>query len=171
MEKLIEKGKLKTKWIIRRYRSADYDKYGINAKPFHPTLPPVSVIDGNLLLNEGIAVLIDLLTGESATAFSEANAYIGVGDSTTAAEATQTGLQAAVNKLWKGMETGYPTNASQKVTFRAVFDSAEANYAWQEFTVSNASDDTGDNLNRKVEDEGTKTVGQTWTVDVEITFS
>ncbi len=69
------------------------------------------------------------------------------------------------------MEATYPTNASQKVTFRAVFTSAEANYAWEEFTVSNAADDTGDNLNRKVSNQGTKASGQTWTVDVEITFS
>ena len=69
------------------------------------------------------------------------------------------------------MEATFPTNASQKVTFRAVFTSAEANYAWQEFTVTNTTDDTGDNLNRKVSDQGSKAAGQTWTVDLEITFS
>ena len=115
--------------------------------------------------------MIDLLIGAAATAFSNANAYIGVGDSSTAENATQTSLQAATNKLWKAMESGYPTNATQKVTFRAVFGSAEANYAWNEFTVTNASDDTGDNLNRKVSAQGTKTSGQTGTVDLEITFS
>ncbi len=115
--------------------------------------------------------MIDLLIGGSATPYSNANAYIGVGDSNTAENATQTGLQAATNKLWKAMEATYPTNASQKVTFRSVFGSAEANYAWNEFTVTNASDDTGDNLNRKVSAQGTKTAGQTWTVDLEITFS
>ena len=171
MEAIQEKGQIKRKWIIRRFRSEYYDKLGFKAKPFHPELPAISVIEGNLLLNEGITELIDLLIGAAATAFSNANAYIGVGDSSTAENATQTSLQAATNKLWKAMESGYPTNATQKVTFRAVFGSAEANYAWNEFTVTNASDDTGDNLNRKVSAQGTKTSGQTWTVDLEITFS
>lgn len=171
METIIEKAIAKTKWTIRRFRSEDFDKYGFNAKLHHPDLPPVSEIDGNLLLDEGITALINLLIGAAETAFSNANAYIGVGDSNTAESASQTGLQAATNKLWKGMETSYPTNASQKVTFRAVFGSSEANYDWNEFTVTNGSDDTGDNLNRKVSAQGTKASGQTWTVDVEITFS
>lgn len=171
METIIEKAIARTKWTVRRFRSEDFDKMGFAAEPFHAELPAVSIIEGNLLLNEGITEFIDLLIGAAATAFSNANAYIGVGDSATAADATQTGLQAAVNKLWKAMESGFPTNVSQKSTFRAVFGSADANYAWNEFTVTNGSDDTGDNLNRKVSAQGTKTSGQTWTVDVEITWS
>ena len=100
-----------------------------------------------------------------------ANAYLGVGDSNAAESASQTGLQAATNKLYKAMETGYPQRSGQTVTFRAVFTDGEANWAWEEFSVSNSSGgDTGDNLNRKVSSEGTKVSG-TWTLDLEITFS
>ena len=155
--------KAKTKWIIRRYKKGEDFQQGRSFK--------TSEIEGNLLLNEGIAELIDLLIGVTATAYNNANTRIGVGDSNTAASAEQTGLQAVTNKLWKGMESGYPANASQKVTFRSVFGSADANYSWQEFTVVNSADDAGDNLNRKVSDQGTKASGQTWTVDLEITFS
>ena len=126
---------------------------------------------GNLLLNEGITALLNLLTGGAETAFSNANSYLGVGDSTTAANASQTGLQAATNKLYKAMEASYPAIAGQGVTFRSVFGAADANFSWQEFTAASGSSDAADNLNRKVSDQGTKASGQTWTLDLSITFS
>ena len=104
--------------------------------------------------------------------FNNANAKIGVGDSSTAADATQTDLQAATNKTYKGMETGYPTSASQKANFKASFGSSEANYTWNEWVIKSVDADTASNicLNRKVENLGTKTTG-TWTLEVSITLS
>ncbi len=151
-------------WTIRKY--ADDEAFAKD-EPYE-----VSRVEGNLLLNEGIGEMWDLICGlGSPTAFSNANARIGVGDSNTAASASQIGLQAATNKTYKAMETGYPQRSNQTVTFRAVFGSTDANYAWNEFTVVNASSDTGKNLNRLVSDQGTKASGQTWTVDVAITLS
>jgi len=152
-----------TMWTITKY--AD-DKAFAQDRPFE-----VVRVDGNLLLNEGITALLNLLTGETETDFSESNAYIGVGDSSTAESASQTGLQAVTNKLYKAVESGYPAISSQTVTWRAIFGSAEANFDWNEFTVCNGSSDSGDNLNRKVSDQGTKASGQTWTFDLSITFS
>lgn len=130
------------------------------------------VIEGNLLLNEGITEFLALLAGTGGTAFSNSNARLGVGDSTTAAGATQTALQAATNKLYKTMEAGYPQVSNQSVVFRAVFGSAEANFAWEEFSVMNGADEgTAKNLNRKVSSQGTKASGQTWQLDLTITFS
>jgi len=126
---------------------------------------------GNVLLNEGITALQNLLTGAAETNFGNANAYLGVGDSTTAAAAAQTGLQASTNKLYKAMESGYPTIAAQTTTWRAVFGSSEANFDWEEFTVANGNSDAADNLNRLVSDQGTKASGQTWTLDLAITWS
>jgi hypothetical protein len=153
----------KTEWFIRRYEN-DMDFAANN--PY-----AVSKIDGNLLLNDGITALLNLLIGAAEDAFNNANSYIGVGDSSTAASASQTDLQASTNKLYKAMEATYPQIASQTVTFRSVFASGDANYAWEEFTVCNASSGTGNNLNRKCSSQGTKASGQTWTVDVAITFS
>jgi len=128
-------------------------------------------IKGNVLLNEGINELWTLVCGGAGTAFSNANAYIGVGDGTTAEDAAQTGLQ-GTSKLYKGMDAGYPTYGSdQKATWRATFGSAEANFAWEEITVANGSDDTAVNLNRKVQSMGTKASGTTWIATLEITLS
>jgi hypothetical protein len=69
------------------------------------------------------------------------------------------------------MEATYPSRTGQTVTWRAVFGSSDANQAWKEFTVSNSNSNSGTNLNRKVSDQGTKTAGQTWTLDLAITLS
>ena len=136
-------------------------------------LPPDEVVEkkDNLLLNEGITVLLNLLCGISATAFSNGNAYIGVGDSSTAAAAGQTGLQASSNKDYQGMESGYPSVTGQTVTFRSIWASAEGNFPWNEWTVANGSSDSATNLNRKVAALGTKASGSEWTLTVAITVS
>jgi hypothetical protein len=126
---------------------------------------------GNLLLNEGINELWTLIAGTGATKFDNTNAYIGVGDSATAADATQTGLQAATNKLYKAMDTSYPTyGASQKVTHRSSFGSGDANFVWNEITVANGNSDASKNMNRKVQSMGTKVTG-TWVATHETTLS
>ncbi len=128
-------------------------------------------IEGNLLLNEGINSIWTLVAGGSETAFNNANARLGVGDSNTAEAASQTDLQASTNKLFKAMDASYPTyGTSQKITFRSTFGSSEANYAWQEFSVDNGSTPLK-NLNRKVSAQGTKTSGQTWQLTLDITLS
>lgn len=135
-------------------------------------------IVGNILVNNGIQLLEDALIGTAITAFSNANARIGVGDSSTAAAASQTDLQAATNKLRKAMDATYPlhtdttgTATSQKITFRSSFGTSEANWVWNEWIVANsATAATGRALNRKVENLGTKTSG-TWTLTVDITIS
>lgn len=127
---------------------------------------------GNILLNEGINAMTTALASSPATAFSNANTYIGVGDSDTAAAATQTGLQAAANKSWAGMMETYPTYGSdQKITFKSQFATDEGNHDWNEITVGVSDDDSGVNLSRKVSDQGTKVSGQVWEVTYEITFS
>lgn len=169
-----EKFEYKTRWIVRRY--ADDAAFAAGT----PTpvvggdgveLPAEQITEGNLLLNEGIQLLEDLLIGAGGTAYNNANAYIGVGDSSTAESASQTGLQAATNKTYKAMAATYPQRSSQTITWQAVFASGDANYAWNEFTVVNGSSDTGTNLNRKVAANGTKASGQVWTVSVTLTIS
>ena len=59
----------------------------------------------------------------------------------------------------------------QMVTWRAVFGSSDANFAWNEFTVANGNSDAPKNLNRKVGARGDEGEWQTWTVDVAITLS
>lgn len=169
-----EKLSYRTQWTIRRYaddaafaagQASDVIDDGGNV------LPAESVVNGNLLLQEGIQLLEDLLIGAGGTAYNNANAYLGVGDSNTAEAAGQTGLQAASNKTYKPMQATYPQRSAQTITWRAVFAGSDANYAWNEFTIVNASTDTGTNLNRKVSAQGTKASGQTWTLDVTLSIS
>jgi hypothetical protein len=137
-----------------------------------PSIIEVDEWSGNLGLNEGINLMTSLLCGGAGTVFSNANAYIGVGDSTTAVAATQTGLQAATNKAWSAMEATYPTfGTNQQVVFNAIFGSGEANFAWNEFTTGNSATGAGVDLLRSVASKGTKVAGEEWEVTITVTFS
>jgi hypothetical protein len=127
-------------------------------------------IDGNLLVNNGIQIMLDALIGTGITAFSNANARIGVGDSSTAAAATQTDLQAATNKLRKAMDATFPSRANQTMSWKSSFTSGEANFAWAEWGIFNAASGATSMLNRKVEALGTKSTG-TWTLQGDVTIS
>ena len=155
------------RFLLSKYRE-DVGQY--KDSEFQQLFKPYEVVygEGNCLLNSGIDEMWDLICGDSANHFNNAGAQIGVGDSNTAANATQTDLQAATNKTYKGMDSGYPTSTAQKATFKASFGASEANYAWNEWVVKQAT--SGKCLNRKVESLGTKT-GGTWTLEVYITLS
>jgi len=164
------------RWLCRyrlsKYRE-DIGAYRGREAEFHKKFKPYELIEGggNCLLNSGINEMWDLITGVvsgSGHIFDNAAAQIGVGDSSTAANPSQTDLQAATNKTYKGMESGYPTSTSQKATFKASFGDSEANYAWNEWVVKQAT--SAKCLNRKVESLSTKSSG-TWTLEVSITLS
>lgn len=123
---------------------------------------PITDAGRNQLVQAGI--------GAGPTFFNNANAYIGVGDSTTAFSAAQTDLVASTNKLRKAMDSTYPSGAANVITFRSTFSTSDANFAWQEWGVFNASA-AGTMLNRKVESLGTKTSTQTWQFTVVLTFT
>ncbi|RLJ20798.1 hypothetical protein DJ031_04620 [bacterium endosymbiont of Escarpia laminata] len=156
-----ESGRIHRKWTVQKFAPGVYEAGG---KPYE-----VIEEEGNLLLNEGIQLLEDLLIGAGGTAYNNANARLGVGDSSAAEVATQTDLQ-GTSKTYKAMDTGYPSRAAQTITWQSVFADAEANHAWAEVTLSNAADGSGVNLNRKVQDLGTKATG-TWTLQLALTFS
>lgn len=141
-------------------------------------LKPFEVVEheGNLLMYGGASVQWQTLigngtatAGQALTYFNNTQAAIGVGDSTTAAAATQTDLQASTNKLRKAMDATYPSHTdgtssgSASIVFRSTFGSAEANWAWQEWGVFNSSTAaTGRMLNRKIDANGTKASGASW---------
>jgi hypothetical protein len=127
---------------------------------------------GNLGLQEGRAELIDIICGlGTPTKWDNTNARLGVGDSNTAPADTQTGLQAATNKTFKAMDATYPQRSAQTAEWRSTFGSSDANYSWQEYTVVNAADDSGKNLNRCTADKGTKASGESWVLSLKVTFN
>lgn len=146
-------------WRVEKYRADEAET-------------PYEIVagEGNLLMTNGANILWTALTGGAYTAYSNANAYIGVGDSSTAESAGQTDLQAASNKLRKAMDATYPTITGNQVIFRATFLTGDANFAWNEWGVFNASS-SGTMLNRKVASIGTKASGSTWVLTVQLTLS
>lgn len=140
---------------------------------------------GNLLMYGGASCQWQTLigngtgtAGQNLTYFNNGNAAIGSGDSSTAAAATQTDLQAATNKLRKAMDATYPTHTdgttsgSATITFRSTFATTDANWAWQEWGVFNSpTAATGRMLNRAVASLGTKTSASSWQFTVTLTLA
>lgn len=122
------------------------------------------------LTDAGAILLAQMARGASVTALNAANAYIGVGDSSTAFAASQTDLVAASNKTRKAQDSGYPSGASNVLTYQSTFGTSDANFAWNEWGLFNASSG-GTMLGRKVDSLGTKTNTQSWTFQVTATFS
>lgn len=124
----------------------------------------------NIFLTAGVNELWKLVTGQSANTFTNAQAQIGIGDSSTAAAAGQTDLQAATNKTYKAMNGSYPSVPSGgSVQFQATFGTADANYAWQEFVVKQGT--SAICIDRGVAGLGTKAAGTSWTVTVTLSIS
>lgn len=171
-----DKGKMKAQWTIKRYANEeDYKNravYDLSKAESYFGVPQITRFEPNLLLNEGITEMWNLICLATGTKFDNANARLGVGDSSTAEVATQTALQATTNKLYKAMDATYPQVSAQTATWRSTFLSAEANWAWNEFTVSNGADEaTAKNMNRKVSAQGVKIAGQVWEFTLSIALS
>lgn len=142
------------------------------------------VVPGNLLVYGGASIQWQTLIGNGVTTagnalafYNNANAAIGVGDSTTAAAAGQTDLSAATNKLRKAMDATYPQHtdgvlvANNTITFRSTFGNAEANFTWAEWGVFNsATAGQGRMLNRAVQALGAKASGS-WQLTVTLSLA
>ena len=143
----------------------------------------------NLLMYGGVSCLWECLigngtttAGQNLTYFNHAQAAIGVGDSSTAAAATQTNLQAGTNGYRQACDSGYPshtdgtTSSANTITFQATVGTSNANFAWQEWAVFNSvgsgsPPSGGRMLNRAVTSLGTKTSAASWQFTVTITIS
>ena len=178
MTATLEQAKWKCRTTVRKFE-ADVDEYIARygeeegLRRFYAEHAPVEemVREGNVLLRVGIEAIWKLVSGQSATAYSNANARLGVGNDNTAAQDTDTDLLGA-STAWKGMEAGYPivgALSEKKITFRSIFGSSEGNFAWLEWGVDNGATDHK-LLNRKVENLGTKSSGS-WQLTVEISLS
>jgi len=178
MTATLEQVKWKCRTTVRKFEGdvSDYiarfgEEEGL--RRFYAEHSPTEEIvrEGNILTQTGIEAIWKLVAGLSATAYSNANARLGVGNDNTAAQATDTDLLGA-SKAWKGMEVGYPVVsalADKKITFRSIFGSTEGNFAWLEWGVDNGAT-AHKLLNRKVENLGTKASGS-WQLTVEISLS
>ena len=120
------------------------------------------------LTTAGVNAIAQAIVGNG-TPFNSTNAYLGVGDGTVAFDAIQTDLQGG-NTLRKAVDDDYPVVAAPTITFRSTFGTSDANFAWNEWGIFNASTG-GVMLNRVVESNGTKQSNQTWILEVDIIFA
>lgn len=168
---------------VEKYAAGIDDVYAGRVQPY-----AVEEVEGNLLTYGGADILwaglignVTATSGQGYTKFDNGNAAIGVGISTAAAAATQTGLQAASSRRYhKGMDATYPTHTtgtaastSSKIVFKATFSTAQANHAWNEWCIRNStlSSGAGRMLNRKVTALGTKSSAATWAMTVTLSLA
>lgn len=122
------------------------------------------------LTNAGRDFIAAAITGNgSPNLINASTGYLGVGDSNTAFAVGQTDLQAASNKHREVLD-GAPGVSGNVITLVSTFESADANFAWQEFGVFNNSSG-GTMLTRKVESLGTKTSAAEWELTVTLTVA
>lgn len=168
-------------WTVKKYHDAATEEETVGREPDEIVRKPF-----NLLMFGGASNLWECLigngtitAGQALTYFSNAQAAIGVGDSTTAAVATQTDLQASSNKLRVAMSATYPQHTdgvivgAATIVFQGAFSSGQANYAWNEVALFNStSAGVGRMLNRLAPGGGygTKSSGL-WTLSLSVTLS
>lgn len=164
------------KWTLSKYDATE--SAGLSDAELEQLTPrEVIEIDGNMMLNQGRDLLNALLMGTGGTAMTAALALVHVGDSSQSELKTQTDLQATgtyndssgtPHKWKKPMESGFPQVVNGAIRYKARFLSAEANFAWNEFGVSNGTL----LFNRKVANPsiGTKTTEDEWVFSVELNF-
>lgn len=151
---IIEKGEHKTNLKIEKRKIGENEPYAVDR------------YEGNVFLNSGIDNIWTLVAGGTATAYDNTNARIGVGDSSGAEDATQTGLQ-GTSTAYAGMNSGYPNfGTNQQIVFRSTFSGADANFSWEEITIDNGSV----NLDRLVQSLGTKASGTEWTAELQLSI-
>jgi hypothetical protein len=141
-----------------------------NSDDFERGLPPNETVtfEGNVLTNAGITALLTLLIGGGGTPFNSSNCHLGVGNSSTAENPSQTDLQGS-SKERKIVDSA-PSRTAQTLTFVSTFGPTNANFSWNEFGIFNAASG-GTMLSRKVSSLGTKASGSTWVLTVTLTIS
>ena len=161
------------------------EKFNGDLGPGHSRQAPYEVLEfeDNLLMYGGASCVWQSLIGngtatanQTLTYFNNANAAVGVGDSSAAEVGTQTDLQAASNKARVAMDATYPvhtdgtTSAAASIVFRSTFASAAGNFVWAEWAIFNSAT-VGRMLNRKVQALGTKVAGTSWQLTITLTVS
>ena len=161
----VEHGYFVEKWSVIKFK--DKEKR-IQNRPYD-ILEAICERGINCLLNGGITEMWNIIIGDSADTYAEANAEIGVGDDDTAAAAAQDDL-ISVTAEWVAMDAGYPTVAAQTVTFSGTFIDGAGEYDWNECAVRNGAV-APILMNRVVAAKGTKAAGEEWVARLAITLS
>ena len=154
---IVEHGNWQPKWKIEKY-----DK--------NMNLYAEEEFEGNAILVDGMNEFLLSALGIGGTSFGNANACIGVGNSTTAVNNGQVTLQGA-SKDYMTVDPSYPQVSGNTMTFKATFGAGRAVFRWEEFSITNGPLDTSKHLNRLVEYHGEKASLDTWIISCSVTIS
>lgn len=157
-----ESGKWCINWTVEKFKDrAAYE----SGTPYE-----TRVAAQNVILDNGANYMLKIIGGiDEAVPFSNKNAMIGVGKDSTPENASQTKLQDS-SAFYKKVESGYPQVSGRTIVYKATFDTSEANFAWNEFSIVNGDGVGGVALNRKVQSLGTKVTG-IWSLQITISVT
>jgi hypothetical protein len=169
-----------TEWVSRRSglrapRAAHFER--LRVRPFE-----VVECDGNLLTTAGLTRLMSLLNGAGGQAMTNTATRLGTGNGAGTAAVGDTDLSAsagAANRWFQIMDATFPSVASNVLTAKSTFASADGNYAWNEWgmdigtpTVTSAATVNATLVNHKTSAAlGTKASGSSWALTATITIS
>lgn len=146
----------------------------------------IHVEDGNLLTTAGLGRLTSLLEGAGGAVFNNAQAIVGVGNSSTAAAVGDTALggNGSTTTAWyQGADASYPTQSGGVINCNATIGTANANWAWNEWclAIGTGTITPGGTLasvatsplmfNHKVASLGTKVNTAIWVIQTTCTIS
>lgn len=157
-----ESGKWCINWTVEKFK----DRVAYESGTPYETC----VAAQNVILDNGANYMLKIIGGiDEAVPFSNKNAMIGVGKDSTPENANQTKLQDS-SAFYKKVESGYPQVSGRTIVYKATFDTSEANFAWNEFSIVNGDGVGGVALNRKVQPLGTKVTG-IWSLQITISVT
>lgn len=169
-----------TRWARRRLaipapRAADFERLRLR--------PDLGVVDrpGNLLVTAGLTRLMSLLNGAGGQAVTNTATRMGTGNGAGTAAIGDTDLSASAgsaNRWFQIADATFPSVATNVLTMKSTWASADGNYAWNEWgidigtpTVTSSATVNATLLNHKTSAAlGTKTTGS-WALTVTITIS
>jgi len=122
---------------------------------------------GNIILDGGATVILQLLTGVSGVnPYNNAYAQICVSNNNSTPSPSQTNL-GGTQSACLPMNSGYPTVSGNTVTFQATAGTSQANFCWYMWGLFNGVT----YLNAVQVNMGTKTNVETWTITVQLQVS
>ena len=123
------------------------------------------VVSKNLIVDSGHVLEARWSYGDSTDAIGE----IGIGDSSTAAAAGDTDLQASTNKLWKDMQSSNISRSDNVVTYTVPLTTSEGNFTIREVGLRSGTANTL--YSRSVLGTAvTKSSSQTGTITYPVTY-
>lgn len=142
--------------------------------------------EGNQLVTVGLNRLGNLIIGSGAAAFTQTQAILGVGSSSTAFALGQTALQgdgSSTTAWYQGADSSTVSQSNGVINAQATVSGSNGNFAWNEWcwAIGTGTITPGGTLasvatspvmlNRKVAALGTKASGAVWVLQSSITLS